>query len=297
MTNIQTDTQNTARDEVRNMVVALKMVAGIFQDDHICRQLVALSDEPKAIELFQNICRQLVALSDEPKAIELFHILDNLMNLDDPADIQDDIAESLHIIIGAQMAVEGISYEELIDQVDWRPMVRVYNTTTIGEQTYEVLRDPFKAAGMNDHSYMLVDLTSKGLLKPNVPITLRIVRRFDNEPDDVIDEQTMVVGRFGYGLMKDGAGHCTEICALLAVLNDPDVTFINKMVVGDKVFTFNKGDIYAAWASEIVEAMKANVGGVFEFHSADFDESVEAGMQRHKIIQVPIELEAGNTIH
>lgn len=279
MTNIQTDTQNTARDEVRNMVVALKMVAGIFQDDHICRQLVALSDEPKAIELF--------------------HVLDNLMNLDDPADIQDDLAEFLHITIGAQMAVEGISYEELINQVDWRPMVRVYNTTTIGEQTYEVLRDPFKAAGMNDHSYMLVDLTSKGLLKPNVPITLRIVRRFDNEPDEVIDEQTMVVGRFGYGLMKDGAGHCTEICALLAVLNDPDVAFINKMVVGDKVFTFNKGDIYAAWASEIVEAMKANVGGVFEFHSADFDESVEAeiGLQRHKIVQVPIELEAGNTIH
>lgn len=279
MTNIQTDTQNTARDEVRNMVVALKMVAGIFQDDHICRQLVALSDEPKAIELF--------------------HVLDNLMNLDDPADIQDDLAEFLHITIGAQMAVEGISYEELINQVDWRPMVRVYNTTTIGEQTYEVLRDPFKAAGMNDHSYMLVDLTSKGLLKPNVPITLRIVRRVENEPDDVIDEQTMVVGRFGYGLMKDGAGHCTEICALLSVLNDPDVAFINKMVVGDKVFTFNKGDIYAAWASEIVEAMKANVGGVFEFHSADFDESVEAevGLQRHKIIQVPIELEASSTVH
>ena len=277
MTNIQNDTQNTAREEVRVMVASLKLAAIMFPDDQICQQLGALSDEPKAIELF--------------------HILDNLMALDTPSDLQDELAEFILIALGAQMEVEGISYEELANQVDWRPMVRVYNTTTIGDKTYEVLRDPFKVDGMTDHAYMLVDLTSKGLIKLNVPITLRIVRRVDNQPDEVIDEQTMVIGRFGYGLMKEGTGHCTEICNLLSVLNDPEVAFISKMVVGGKVFNFNKGDIYAAWASEIVEAMKKNVGGVFELHSADFEESDEAGMQHHKIIQIPIELEAGDTVH
>ena len=270
-------TTQELRNDVRNMVAGLKMAAIMYQDDQTFKQLEVLSDEPTAIELFR--------------------VLDDLMNRDDYSDFMSELATFIHATVSMQMDVEGITYEDLTNQVDWRELVRVYNTVTVGDKTYEVLRSPFKSSGENDHSYMLVQLTGKGLLELNVPINLRIVRRPVNQPEEVLDEQNMVISRFGYGLMKEDTGHCTEICNLLAILNDPEVAFINKIVIGDKVFNFNKGDIYSAFYSEIVEAMKKNVGGVFEFHSADFAEDYVDGVQRHTIVQVPIELAPSNTVH
>lgn len=276
-----TQQHTEAREHVLNSV---KLMTGMIDI------MEGIVEDPAELDISKELVDAIKALKVNSSAIELFKVLNLMIRADDSP--LDQLTEVLYGAVQAQMEVEELTYGALLDQVYWtNERVEVFNVIKVGDEVHERLRDPFGDDSFNHHSWMVVQLTQEGKLPMNTPIQLEIVRRESGAPDEVLDTQIVAYSRVGYGVQLAGTGHCTDIGSLLSAMNELDA-YISEIQVGEKVWKFNEGVVYMAYFSELNNAIRENLGADVKIFCDRFD----GGVQEHKAIMVPIEIEGSTTV-
>ncbi len=245
-------------------------------------------------ETLYELMQILKTFKDYPStvsAIGLYRALMLSVELAVFPDVETPMSEALMYACEQQMLVEGIDYEQLVRKIDWMDYSMMYNVIDVGGQVYEFLRNPFQPEAKNEHGYALACLTMEDKIPLNTPITMKIILR-NNRGDEVVDEMFVVCDRFGYGMMCPDAGACVELSQFLTVLNSGEFAYVSEIRIGDNTWSFEEGEQYIAYFSEMNDALKNNIGGTFEVTNGN-----TGATQSFTVVKLPMDAVPSSEIH